>query len=720
MEEWIQLDEFTGEAEEWTDYEYDLSEYSGERVYIGFNMTSDNIITRPGWYIDNVGLSDTANETASNSVMPVRGGPSLGLAQNDFTLGLVDSFSAKIDAERERVNPAAHTPALPVENIPMEDDAIAPQALPLGATVSVLESGRTANTNPADGSYSLLHAAGEFTVSAEAYGYHASEQAVNLEAEETVSANFTLEELDAYTVSGTVTNEATGEPVEGATLLLVEDANVTPVVTDENGNYSLSAYEGVYTLRVVAAGYHGTELEADFTADGALDIELEPFYTVPGGEIGYDDGTAENARAFYDAGNGWAVKMSLDEGQDAAVVTDGVFQFHDTDWPVPGGTEFAVEVWDATGPDGTPGEKIAGPIEAEATRSLDEWTVVDLSDQGIVVEGDFYMVYIQTAVNTAAPGLATDEDGPNAERSYQLVGGAWSPSPAAEGNYMIRARVDYAAENAVITSPSDGLVTNETEIEVEGNASPETTVKLTNNGEEAGTAEIGEDGSFNIAASLTEGDNELVAVTVLDGTEIMESDPVNVVLDTEAPELSITSPEDGDKSNRETVTVEGTVSDANLDYVEVNGQTAEVTDGAFAHRVLLDEGLNDIEVVAADTAGNTSSETVTLDVKYTAPEIENLTPEEDVHINTGESVKFEFDSEPGLRATFVIHMPLTNNPANATELPMMETEEGHYVGYWTAPSNSYAEGAVIEVKVRDSYGNETREQADGKVFINVE
>ena len=31
--------------------------------------------------------------------------------------------------------------------------------------------------------------------------------------------------------------------------------------------------------------------------------------------------------AFYDAGNGWAVKMSLPEGNDSAIVTDGVFRF---------------------------------------------------------------------------------------------------------------------------------------------------------------------------------------------------------------------------------------------------------------------------------------------------------------------------------------------------------------------------------------------------------
>src|SRR5699024_3021445 len=172
-----------------------------------------------------------------------------------------------------------------------------------------------------------------------------------------------------------------------------------------------------------------------------------------------------------------------------------------------------------------------------------------------------------------------------------------------------------------------------------------------------------------------------------------------------------------------TVTVEGNVQDEHLEYVEVNGQEADIDeDGAFSKRILLDNGENDIEVTAADEAGNTVTEKVTLDVKYDAPEINNLTPTENKDLKAGESVMIEFDSEPGARARFVVHMPLTNAgiTQSPTDLPMMEMQDGNYVGYWTATNNAYAEGAVIEVIVKDAYGNETREKADGKLFINVE
>src|SRR5699024_10887954 len=116
--------------------------------------------------------------------------------------------------------------------------------------------------------------------------------------------------------------------------------------------------------------------------------------------------------------------------------------------------------------DGLPGEKLAGPIDAEAIRDETDWTVDDFSEHNIEVDGDFYMVYVQTAENTGAPGLATDETSPNAGRSHQLVGGSWEPSPADEGNYMIRARVSYEVETPVISSPAEDFITNESDITI--------------------------------------------------------------------------------------------------------------------------------------------------------------------------------------------------------------------------------------------------------------
>ncbi|WP_285859169.1 S8 family peptidase [Bhargavaea ginsengi] len=729
-ENWTQLLMVQGESGDWTDVEVDLSEYAGQRVYIGFNAFSDGSVTRDGWYLDDVALSDTS-ESSSAAVKGNNGkakGKTNGKANGNAKAGNNGKQLGVIKKENEAlkkgdpIDPATIKPVMPKNEVkPVEDgQKPAPMLLPLNAQVSVLETGSSVYTNPADGTYSMRTAAGDYTLVAEAYGFRSDNQSVSVGADETATANFVLEEIPMNTVSGTITDSADGSAVEGATVLLVEDANIAPVTTDADGRYEIEAYEGDYTLKIVASGYHGTEVNVTIGSEPAVhDITLEPFYTVPGGEIGYDDGTGENARAFYDAGNGWAVKMSLPEGEEQGIVSAGVFRFWDTSWPVPGGTDFAVEVWDASGTDGAPGQKLAGPFEATALRN-GEWTVVDLKEHGINVGKDFYMVYIQSHANPNTPGLATDEDGPNANRSYQFVGGAWSPAPEAEGNYMIRARVDYEVTTPAITSPSDGQLTNEADITVEGTASATTEIRLDNNGEEVGTATVGDDGKFSFDLTLAEGENTFTATSLLDGRETGVSAPVTVTLDTALPELTIDSPADGEKTNRETVTVQGSVSDANLDWVEVNGQKADVRDGKYSKRILLDNGANLIEVVAQDAAGNQATESVTIQANYDAPAIENLMPEEDVNLKTGQSFMFEFDSTPGLKASFVIHMPLTNLPStNPTELPMMETSPGHYVGYWTVPAGMKANGAQLEVKVKDDFGNEARKTANGKIYINI-
>ncbi|WP_406686795.1 S8 family serine peptidase [Rossellomorea vietnamensis] len=705
-EEWTQALRVNGNTDGWVDGEVDLSQYAGQRVYIAFNVTSDGSVTKQGWYLDDVKLSAESNLPAKKM--------NLGLKSKDEKSSTV--------SKKPSVNPAKIT----VKNDVKKDDKTdasgpAPVLLPLQAEVSVLETGRSVYTNPADGSYEMTHAAGEFTLQASTYGYRSETQSVTIEADQTSTANFTLEEIPQGNITGTVTNEVTGEPIEGATVFVLEDAVVQPVETNANGEYELEAYEGDYTLKVVAPYYYSKEMSV--TVEGGevttADVSLEPFIGYPG-EIGYDDGTAENARAFYDAGNGWAVKMSLEEGNDTALVTGGLFRFWDTEWPVPGGTEFQVAVYDATGTDGAPGKKIAGPFDGTALRN-GEWTHVDLSEHGIMVEGDFYMVYIQSAPNPNAPGLGTDEDGEYAARSWQFVGGAWSQAPEDEGNYMIRATVNYEVTAPVITSPKDGSFTNKDSVTVEGTSAPTTTVHLFNGEEEVATADTGEDGTFSADVSLHEGENVLTAKAATEQGMTGPSDSVTVTLDQVKPELAITSPEDGMKTNREAITVKGTIADENLAWVKVNGEKASVKDGEFSHRILLNEGENVIQVVAKDKAGNKKKQSVTVFAKFGDIEIENLLPAEDKELKKGESVKIEFDSEPGLDATFVIQMPLTNarsQVSNATELPMMETSEGHYEGYYTATSNVKAPGAVIEVKVSDDYGNVTTKRAEGKLYIN--
>ncbi|PAV28297.1 hypothetical protein CIL05_16810 [Virgibacillus profundi] len=674
-EEWTKVAEMDGYTDGWEDVAIDLSEYSGERIYIGFNLYSNSYTTEEGWYIDDVSISDNLD--------------------NGITMSNRTADKGEIAVEEGQ--------------------------LPLDATVSILETGRTAQTDPLTGMYSFIHIPGTYTLVAESYGYQSKEQTITIaEDEEEVSAEFILDKLHQATVSGQVKDES-GIPIEDATLYVVEDANISPIDTDKLGYFETDLFEGDYTLKIVALGYKSTEIDVDVVEEDVdLSIELEKLYTYPGDEIAYDDGNAENARVFYDAGSGWAVKMSLPDDKESAVVTDGVFKFWGEEFPNPGRKAFAVEVWDASGVNGLPGEKIAGPIEAEAVRDQHDWTEIDLKEHNIVVNDDFYMVYIQTQVNPYAPALAVDEDYPFAERSYQLVNGTWSPAPVEDGNYVIRAKVDYEVDVPTIAAPSEGTITAESNVTVEGFASPSTTMKVMNNGEEKGITETSSDGEFVMDVELQEGENELQAITVIDGEDAKASDPVSIELDTIAPELTIDSPEDGHETDRETITIEGTVLDENSTQVTVNDETASIEDETYSKRIILESGENIIDVVAVDEAGNSSEEKITVISKQQSDlEIEDIQPASDLYVYPGDEVEISFTSnlENGI-ANYALKLPTENGLSSTGN--MEEVEPGVYKGTWKVPANMELDNVSIEVSITDEYGNTIAEEAKGKLFISSE
>lgn len=605
--------------------------------------------------------------------------------------------------------------------------------LPLSAKVSVLETGTSVNTNPADGSYSLRNAAGNYTLKAEAYGFYSENQSVKIVKDNDVTANFALKEIPKGKVYGKIQNSSTKKPIKDATVYVLEDAAVTPVKTDANGNYTLNAYEGKYTLVVLAADYHSFRTPVNVTKSTPIkqDINLDPFIGFEG-EISYDDGTAENAHSFYDAGNGWAVRFSLPQGQSTGYVTSGLFKFWDTSWPTPGGTTFKVAIYDASGANGAPGKQLAGPINATAKRD-GTWTKVDLIDQGVVVNGDFYIVYLQDSPNPNAPGLASDENGTNANRSWQFVDGNWTQVAKDDGNYMIRAIVKYSAFPPTITAPTNNTFTNKAATKIEGTAAPGLAVHLLNNGKEIAAAPAGTDGKFSFNINLKKGKNTIKAFSSAANGNTPSSKETAITLDQTNPVLTITSPENGLKTNKEAYTITGTVVDENINYVKVNGTKATInSDGTYSARILVNEGENVINVVAVDKAGNSTTKTISIYAKFNAPVINNLLPDKDKKLVTGQAIKIEFDSEKELQqATFTIRIPLVitggNKAAPADSiitLPLTEVRDingkgtGHYEAYWTATYKLKASGAQIEVYVKDAYGNESRQVAKGNLFIN--
>ena len=588
--------------------------------------------------------------------------------------------------------------------------------LPIDGQVTIKETGKSTPIDSANGSFSILHPAGSYTALAEAYGYASSEQPVEITKDGTTEVTFELETLSTYEVSGRVVSKENGEPIVGAKLHLLEDSKVKIDNTDTDGNFTFEAYDGDYTLKVLAKGHKVSKVNISIEeSDIQVDVELEPLYISHGDEIGYDNDNASSPIVFREGGKG-AVRMSLPIGRDSAVVTGGSFKFWDADTPNPGETEFAVEVWDAN-ESGKPNKKIAGPIYAEVIRDKNEWIQVDLTDESIIVNGDFFMVYVQVGEAPNVPALAADST--FSFRSWEFGNGRWDS--AEFDHYLIRAQVGYEVETPIITSPDKPYITSDSKIEITGEASKTTTLQLTNNEASIWEDKVGVDGKFSIDTNLNEGENIYKAKTIFEGKVIRESDPITVLLDTIAPELAIGYPKTGDKLKQQSVTVKGTIEDENLDTVAINGEITDVDGKNYSKQILLKEGFNVIEVVAVDKAGNSTTKTTSVEVISEAPVLQNVEPKDVQYIRPGDKVEVSFSSNTtGGIANFEVNLPSLNNAKTLTSANMEEVQPGLYKGIWNVPTNVNMNGATIEVSLTDKAGNTTIEEAEGKLFIYSE
>ncbi|PGL68979.1 S8 family serine peptidase [Bacillus sp. AFS055030] len=717
-ENWYIVAAYTGtNTEGYSNEEIDLSQYAGKKINIAFAFISNDTNNKQGWFIDDVRLTSQSVESSSTSALSNIPKEYVRLTNQSLALALSNS---------------------PKENIINSTETnVDITKIPLPATVSIVENGRSTKTNPQDGSYSFKVKTGEYTLRAENYGYYPQDQKVQVTENQVLeNTNFTMVPIPKGTLKGKIINAQTGKPVKGAKVYVIEDAAVAPVTTDAEGNYSITAYEGKYTVQVTAENYFDEKFTVDVTGNENVshDIQLKPFINFLG-EIGYDDGTPEYSVAQWEAGGGYAVRMSLPEGQTRAIVTSGSFMF-DTGF----GNTFKVAVYDASGKDGAPGNIIAGPFNGTANKEAGKWTVVDLSAQQIVVTGDFYMVFIQDKFAPQSPAIMLDKNNPVvAQRSWWFVkGGPFTLANKDFGNMMIRATIKEEALAPVITSPVDNPYLNNENVTIKGTAAPGMDVHIFSNDKDIANGKANDDGSFSINAVLQEGVNILKAKTITEIGSTPYSKEIKVIVDKASPVLEVKSPQTNANINDQVITVTGTAKDDYLDYVDVNGTRADIDSyGNWTVKLMSKEGQNGINVVARDKAGNETAKGITVNVKYSIREIKNIMPSSDVILKADQTLKVEFDSEPGLKkAVFTINAPINGitSEVSAVSMPiaslstfevvMTEVKDakgngtGHYKGDWTATKKLTLNGAQIVVKVEDMYGNSLSSTAAGKLYVN--
>lgn len=154
----------------------------------------------------------------------------------------------------------------------------------------------------------------------------------------------------------------------------------------------------------------------------------------------------------------------------------------------------------------------------------------------------------------------------------------------------------------------------EANLTVEGLTDPNAVIQLTG---EPAVVPVDAEGRFTIKRQLVEGSN-IIEVSATDSAGNLATVAREVILVTEPPEVAIVSPENGEWTSENLITVAGTVPSGTR--LRVNGQEAVVDNqGAFSREVILQEGENVLKIEAIDDVGNVTSQEMIVRRKTTPP-----------------------------------------------------------------------------------------------------
>ncbi|MBQ6438130.1 hypothetical protein IJJ12_01960 [bacterium] len=150
-----------------------------------------------------------------------------------------------------------------------------------------------------------------------------------------------------------------------------------------------------------------------------------------------------------------------------------------------------------------------------------------------------------------------------------------------------------------------------------GYALPGTFVQVLLDDEPQAAVEVGVSGEFTATLELQEGANEITAYSFDEqGTQSSQSRAYTIVLDTQAPEINLLSPEPGSEfvgRSQQTISIQGETEPGAQILVGTTAGTAD-ENGVFSVNYLLSEGDNLLTISATDHAGN--SDKLVISVTY--------------------------------------------------------------------------------------------------------
>ena len=297
---------------------------------------------------------------------------------------------------------------------------------------------------------------------------------------QTVTVNVSLDPVPA-TITGVVTSCATGAPLIGVSIKFgLAGASIQSTA---GGLFTLPVYPGgtnyVYAQKTGFNSYQspvqitvtppGTA-SLNFCLEEELNQPANPFTAILntpqtavdlswGKPIGqylliYDDGIQDNWTVWATSGNKNAVKFT--PIAYPATVKGGQINIGSiNNYPIGSNplVPFKIGIYDATGPNGTPGALI-GALQ-DYTPTAYGYCSFTLATPVEITSGSFYIAMVQGGNAPNAAGLAIDTTSQQL-RSYSQFGtGSWLP---ASGNFMIRATVSGTGgpllADAVVSNPN--------------------------------------------------------------------------------------------------------------------------------------------------------------------------------------------------------------------------------------------------------------------------
>lgn len=186
--------------------------------------------------------------------------------------------------------------------------------------------------------------------------------------------------------------------------------------------------------------------------------------------------------------------------------------------------------------------------------------------------------------------------------------------------------LDTVPPALAVSALSDGSYTSNQVQNITGTASDIGNVAVLVNG----VPVTMKDGVFSAPLTLVDGANSVV-VEVRDLAGNVTFDKRSLIYDSSAPQISITEPMDNSYTNNASIQISGTTSETAM--VVISGVPVVVDNNKWSYTLNLAAGLNTVEVVATDLAGNTSTLKRSVIYDAASPVLAITSPVQDMALN---------------------------------------------------------------------------------------